>query len=163
MFVFAVNMSVCVVRLPPTPALAAPQPLFLLYKVAAPPPPPSLPTHPHDPTNSVPHMIEGAEDRLSGRGRISGQLCHGDRCCNCQLMDHLSGSSLGFGQPGPAEGVEGFTGKDSAGSDSNGRATGSHLSAPLTVVMEIDNVIGHALRETPRRIKRGRSPPPPSS
>lgn len=87
-------------------------------------------------------------------------------------MDHLSGSSLGFGRPGPSEG-EGLglgggepvsvLGKDGAGSDGNGRATGSHLSAPLTVAMEIDNVIGHALRETPRRIKRGRSPPPPSS
>lgn len=83
-------------------------------------------------------------------------------------MDHLSGSSLGFGRPGPSEGegLEGgvsVLGKDGSGSDGNGRATGSHLSAPLTVAMEIDNVIGHALRETPRRIKRGRSPPPPSS
>lgn len=47
-------------------------------------------------------------------------------------------------------------GKEDAGSDGSGRATGSHLSAPLTVAMEIDNVIGHALRETLRRIKRGR-------
>lgn len=106
------------------------------------------------------------EERVSGWGRICSQLCHGDRCCNCQLMDHLSGSSLGFGRPGPSEGegLEGSVlGKDGAGSDGNGRATGSHLSAPLTVAMEIDNVIGHALRETPLRIKRGRSPPPPSS
>lgn len=52
-------------------------------------------------------------------------------------------------------------GKGGAGSDGNGRATGSHLSAPLlTVAMEIDNVIGHAVRETPRRIKRGRCPSP---
>lgn len=72
MFVFAVNMSVCVVRPPPTPGLAAPQPLFLLYKVA--PPPSYPPSYPHDPTNSVPDMMEGEEETLRKTGRAAGAV-----------------------------------------------------------------------------------------
>lgn len=110
MFVFAVNMSVCVVGRPLSTAQSGcPHPS----------------THPHDPTNSVPPhpphpsrkknprhnrgggMVAPQEKR---RGHVCGQLCHGDRCCNCQLMDHLSGTSLGFfWWPGPLESGEGST------------------------------------------------------
>lgn len=71
-----------------------------------------LPFHLHDPNNSAlppphrnlnPDIIEGEEELRQCWGHLCGQLSHGDRCCNCQLMDWASRTSLGSRWPGLKE------------------------------------------------------------
>lgn len=78
-------------------------------------------------------------------------------------MDHLSRTSLGFWWPGPLEEERGL--KERPGerwSRLRQEWMGDQVTSIslLTAAMEINNVIGHALEETPSRIKEPLLLPP---
>lgn len=78
-------------------------------------------------------------------------------------MDHLSRTSLGFWWPGPLEEAKGFkrtTGKRSSWLRREWIGDQVTFISLLTAAMEINNVFGHALEETPLRIKDSLLQPP---
>lgn len=117
-----------------------------------------LPFHPHDPNNSSTHptttttttQLKPRHDRggrKSYRSHLCGQLSHGDRCCNCQLMDCASRTSLGFSVTGP-EGAKRRTGKRQSWLRREQPGDWVTAISLLTAAIGIDNMIGHALKES---------------